>query len=160
MSISYRRSEAQDTPHIREFWREHWGADFVVAHGAIYRPEDVEGLLAVDEGQWVGLLTYVIRENGCEIVSIDSLRAGHGIGSHLIEDVAAQARRARCQRIFLTTTNDNLHALGFYQKRGFTLSALRAGALAQSRKLKPSIPLIGMDGIPLRDEIELEMMLP
>jgi GNAT superfamily N-acetyltransferase len=159
MSIAYRRSQAEDTAQIREFWREHWGADFVVAHGEVYRPEDVEGLVALDEGQWVGLVTYAMREAGCEIVTIDSLHSGQGIGSHLIEEVAAQARRAGCQRIFLTTTNDNLHALGFYQKRGFVLSALRAGALAQSRKLKPSIPLLGMNGIPLRDEIELEMML-
>jgi len=159
MTIVYRRSGAQDTPLVCEFWREHWGDDFVVAHGEIYRPEDVDGFIAAEEGQWLGLVTYAIRGAGCEIVSIDSLREGRGIGSHLIDEVAAQARRAGCKRIFLTTTNDNLHALGFYQKHGFVLAALRAGELDHARQLKPSIPLIGMHGIPLRDEIEFEMTL-
>jgi hypothetical protein len=52
-----------------------------------------------------------------------------------------------------------MNALRFYQKRGFVLVAVHRNALEQSRKLKPEIPLIGDDEIPLRDEIELEMML-
>jgi hypothetical protein len=59
----------------------------------------------------------------------------------------------------LITTNDNVAALRFYQKRGFTLAALHKNALEQSRRLKPQIPLLGLDGIPLRDEIELEIFL-
>jgi len=46
-----------------------------------------------------------------------------------------------------------------YQQRGFVLAAIHRNALEQSRKLKPEIPLVGSDGISLRDEIELEMML-
>ncbi len=160
MSLLYRRSTPEDRLQIRSFWTEHWGDGFVVAHGDMFRPEDVEGFVALDQGQWVGLVTYALRGEGLEIVSLDSLREGCGIGSRLIEEVAAEARRAGCERIFLTTTNDNLHALGFYQKRGFVLSDLRLGALEQSRKVKPGIPLIGANGIPLRDEIELEMKLP
>jgi len=52
-----------------------------------------------------------------------------------------------------------LNALGFYQKRGFELVAVHRGAVNESRKIKPSIPLVGMNGIPLRDEIELEIKL-
>ncbi|MGW8250920.1 MAG: GNAT family N-acetyltransferase, partial [Anaerolineales bacterium] len=59
----------------------------------------------------------------------------------------------------LITTNDNLPALRFYQKRGFHLVALYPNALAESRRLKPEIPFKGLDGIPLRDEIELEMLI-
>jgi len=59
----------------------------------------------------------------------------------------------------LERTNDNTHALRFYQKQGFHLHALRVNALAESRKLKPEIPEVGNDGIPLRDEIELSMWL-
>jgi len=46
-----------------------------------------------------------------------------------------------------------------YQQRGFVLAAIHRNALEQSRKLKLEIPVVGSDGIPLRDEIELEMML-
>src|SRR5512140_1731553 len=157
MSVAYRRSGPEDTPQVRAFWREHWGDDFVGVHGHVHRAEDVQGCIAREEGEWVGLVTCVIEEGGCEIVSLDSLREDRGIGSHLIDEVAAVAARAGCKRIFLTTTNDNLRALGFYQKRGFRLAALRAGAVDESRQRKAAIPLIGLNDIPLRDEIELEM---
>jgi GNAT superfamily N-acetyltransferase len=160
MNVVYRRSTPDDRPQVRGFWKEHWGDDRIVVHGDVFRAEDVEGCIALDKGQWVGLVTYAVRGDGCEIVSLDSLREGCGIGSRLLEQAAAAAHRAGCKRLFLTTTNDNLHALGFYQKRGFALAALRPGAVDGSRKVKPAIPLIGMHGIPLRDEIELEMKLP
>jgi ribosomal protein S18 acetylase RimI-like enzyme len=64
--------------------------------------------------------------------------------------------QAGCRRVWLITTNDNLEALGFYQKRGFVLAALHRNAMAETRRFKPNIPLIGMGGIPLRDELELE----
>jgi len=70
-----------------------------------------------------------------------------------------EARKRDCWRVFLITTNDNLHALGFYQKRGFELVGIHRGAVNESRKIKPGIPLIGMNNIPLRDEIELEIVL-
>jgi ribosomal protein S18 acetylase RimI-like enzyme len=59
----------------------------------------------------------------------------------------------------LITTNDNTHALRFYQRRGFVLSALHRGAIRRSRQLKPEIPLAGFGGIPIRDELELQMSL-
>jgi hypothetical protein len=66
---------------------------------------------------------------------------------------------AECERIWLVTTNDNLDALRFYQRRGFVLSALRAGAVADSRqRLKPQIASVGDFGIPLRDELELRLL--
>jgi GNAT superfamily N-acetyltransferase len=106
----------------------------------------------------VGLVTYVIAEASCEIVSLDSLHPSSGIGTALIEAVKAKARQSGCNRIWLITTNDNLNALRFYQKRGFVLVAINRNAIEFTRKLKP-VPLIGADGIPIRDEIELEMIL-
>ncbi len=159
MTVAYRRGALQDSSLIRDFWREHWGDGFVVAHGEIFHPEGLESIIALDGNQWVELVTYKVLDGECEIVSLDSLREGEGIGTSLIERVAQEARGAGCIRVFLITTNDNLEALGFYQKRGFELVRVHRGALDRSRKIKPSIPLIGLHGIPLRDEIELEMTL-
>jgi ribosomal protein S18 acetylase RimI-like enzyme len=77
----------------------------------------------------------------------------------LLNKAIEEARERDCGRIFLVTTNDNLNALGFYQKRGFELVTIYRSAVNASRKIKPSIPWIGMNNIPLRDEIELEMTL-
>ena len=111
------------------------------------------------DGEPVGLVTHQIANGECEIMSLNSLVEGKGVGSALIDAVRNEAVGHRCRRIRLITTNDNTHALRFYQRRGFRLAAVYLNALEQSRRLKPEIPLTGMDGIPLRDEIELELIL-
>ena len=156
--FTLRRLTQDDLPRLRRFWIEHWCGEEVISRGNVYRPEQVEGFV-VEDGEWIGLLTLFTRDGECEVTSLDSLRAGQGIGSRLIDKAIDEARARNCRRLFLITTNDNLNALGFYQKRGFEMVAVRRGALNESRKIKTSIPLIGMNGIPLRDEIELEMNL-
>ena len=159
MAFDLRRLTQSDLPRLRQFWRENWGDEFVVAHGVIYRPDTLDGFVALDGEEWIGEVTYYFSGSDCEIVSLDSVRERQGVGTMLINKAIEEARAKGCQRIFLITTNDNLHALGFYQKRGFELVAVHRGAVNESRKIKPSIPLVGNNGIPLRDEIELEMSL-
>ena len=136
---------------------EHWGDEIVVAHGAIYRPAELPGFIADRDGEIVGLATYHIANEACEIVTLDSLQEGLGIGAALIEAVHDVAVRSGCRRLWLITTNDNTRALRFYQKRGFRLVAVRPGAIDAARRIKPGIPQIGNDGIPIRDELELEI---
>jgi GNAT superfamily N-acetyltransferase len=138
---------------------ERWGADIVIARGTVYRPATLPGWVAWKSGERVGLLTYQLSGDACEIVTMDSLRPGIGVGTALIEAVQRVARDAACLRLWVTTTNDNLEALRFYQNRGFRLVAVHSNALEISRRIKPEIPSIGRHGIPLRDEIELEMPL-
>ena len=157
--MDIRRLTHNDLPRLRQFWVEHWGADFMVTRGKIYRPEQLNGFVAETDDAWSGLVTFVIEDHEMEVTSLDSLREGNGLGTTLINKVIEEARTKECQRLFLITTNDNLNALGFYQRRGFELSKLYRGAINESRKLKPSISLIGENNIPLRDEIELEMIL-
>jgi ribosomal protein S18 acetylase RimI-like enzyme len=159
MAFAIRRLTPIDLPRLRQFWVEHWGADFMVAHGRIYRPEQLSGFVVEADDEWISLVTFIIIDNECEITSLDSLREGKGIGTVLVNKVVGEARANNCRRIFLVTTNDNLNALGFYQKRGFELSKLHRGAVNESRRIKPNIPLVGENNIPLRDEIELEMSL-
>jgi GNAT superfamily N-acetyltransferase len=92
-------------------------------------------------------------------VTLNSLKGNRGVGTTLIEAVKAEAQNNNCQRVWLVTSNDNTDALRFYQKRGFVLVALHLGAVAQARAIKPEIPLIGNNGIAIRDEIELETRL-
>lgn len=157
MSLTIHPLSEADRSRVRVFMIEHWGDEFVVAHGVIYRPAGLPGFGAWVDGEAVGLITYHLDGDSCEIVTLNSLREGRGIGAALITAVHKVARRAGCRRLWLITTNDNLRGLGFYQKRGFRLMALRPGAVAEARKLKPTIPLTGNDGIPLRDELELEL---
>ncbi|MCI0446012.1 GNAT family N-acetyltransferase [bacterium] len=148
-----------DREWVAKFITERWGAEIVVGHGSVYRPAKLPGFVAIQEDKKVGLVTYCIAGESCEIVTIDSMQPSSGIGTALIEAVKNLARESKCKRLWLITTNDNLKALRFYQKRGFVLVAVHRNALEISRQLKPEIPLIGADGIPLRNEIELEMTL-
>lgn len=157
--MDIRRLLPEDTPRLRQFWKEQWSGDFIVTHGSIHQPEDVDGFVVEDGELWAGLITYKLVNDECEVISLDGLREGEGIGTMLLRKVIEEARIRKCKRVFLITTNDNLYALGFYQRRDFELVAIRRGAVNETRKIKPAIPIIGQNHIPLRDEIELEMTL-
>jgi N-acetylglutamate synthase-like GNAT family acetyltransferase len=155
-----RCTNEKDQEWIRKFTCEWWGDDFAVAHGVIYHPDQLPGFAAEDrDGNVFGLATYLLNPPSCELVTINADKQGQGIGTALLSAVTAAAKQAGCTRLWLITTNDSVDALAFYQKRGLHLVAVHRNALDLSRKLKPSIPLIASNGIPLRDEIELEMTL-
>ncbi len=151
------------TPADRDWVRrkiiETWGAETIVVHQTVYRPTELPGFAAQSGDEIVGLLTYHLKGKACEIVTLDAWRAGQGVGTALIEAVRQAAGREKCRRLWLVTTNDNLPALHFYQKRGFVIAAVHLNAIEKDRRLKLEIPLTGMDGIPIRDELELELDL-
>lgn len=157
--IVMREIQASDRVWLAQFASEHWGAPFVISRGVRYELSQLPGFIAEDQGEYAGVVTYHCEGHACEVVSLDSLQPGQGIGTCLLDAVKNTALQAGWTRLWLITTNDNLRALRFYQKRGFVLVAIHRNALEQSRKLKPQIPLVGEHGIPLRDEIELEMPL-
>ena len=156
MIVSIHAANDADRPWMLEIIRG-WGADFVVTRGRKVFAAELPAFVAVDgDGEKIGLLTYEIIGDQCEVVTLDAFKQFSGIGTALMNRVIETARAAGCRRVWLITTNDNLDAIRFYQKRGFTIAAVHVNAIAHSRTLKPSIPLIGNYGIPIRDEVELE----
>jgi GNAT superfamily N-acetyltransferase len=131
---------------------KHWGLSLVISRGRVLDVTLLPGFVAIVENQCVGLATYRFEADACELVTLNSECEGIGIGSALVTAVKEVAVAAGCHRLWLITTNDNLPALGFYQKRGFRMTAVYPDALDISRQRKPQIPFIGLDGIPLRDE--------
>ncbi|WP_164669510.1 GNAT family N-acetyltransferase [Virgibacillus doumboii] len=141
---------------IIEFFKLHWGSPEMVISSGIYDCSTLDGFAVLNEEDKItGLITYIIENNECEIISLDSIEEGKGIGSLLVREVENLAVKKNCKLVKLVTTNDNLLALKFYQKRGFILSKIIKNAVEKARKLKPEIPLTGNDGIPIIDEIEL-----
>jgi ribosomal protein S18 acetylase RimI-like enzyme len=138
---------------------EHWGSVMIVTRGKIHDTSALPGFVALQDAEPVGLATYTIEADQCEMVSLDSLVEGMGIGTALTQAVRHAAAAAGCKRLWLITTNDNLAAVRFYQRRGFHLVAVHRNALEETRRLKPTLPATGIDDIPLRDEIELELLL-
>lgn len=156
--VTIRPLDGTDRAWLPQFFIEYWGSDGVVSQGVVHNARDLQhGFVAMRGDERVGLVTYEITGDSCEIVSLNSVHQSIGIGTLLIEAVKNVAIEAQSKRIWLTTSNDNMNGLRFYQKRGFALVAIYRNAVTEARKLKPEIPLIGDYGIPLRDEIELEM---
>ncbi len=164
--------ERADREWVAHFLDERWGTTTIVSRGKMRYGHLLEGLIAErqDEAatdsednerspERIGLLTIEYDARECEILTLDSLVESMGIGSALLNALEERAREAGLQRLWLVTTNDNLAALKFWQKRGYELVAVHRNAIAAARRIKPQIPITGLNGIPIRDEIELEKRL-
>jgi len=138
---------------------EHWGAAAGAVRGALFYPHELPGFVAEENETVVGVATYrQLDPSTCELATLNSLQSGIGIGGALVRAVVDAAKMLGCTRLLVVTTNDNLHALGFYQRQGFVLHEVRIGAVNTARRtLKATIPLVADNGIPIRDEIELAL---
>jgi N-acetylglutamate synthase-like GNAT family acetyltransferase len=158
--IAVRQATGADHAHIVDLLARSWGSTTVIAHGVTYDAATLPALVAERRGRLAGLLTYAIEGDAFEVVSIDAVVRSAGAGTVLLEAAAGLAERAGLRRLWLVTTNDNLDALRFYQRRGMRLVRVSPGAVDESRKVKPGIPLVGDFGIAIHDELTLEMRLP
>jgi ribosomal protein S18 acetylase RimI-like enzyme len=160
VDVVVRELRGDEEAWLRGTLRERWGEELIVGRGHVWRPEELSGLVAVNaSGERAGLATYAVSGEVAELVTLDALQTGVGVGSRLLDAVAAAARGAGARRLIVMSTNDNLRALRLYQRAGFRLTELRPGAVDESRIVKPSIPVVGHDGIPIRDELDLMLDL-
>lgn len=158
MSFYIKEIEDSDRPGIKAIIQREWGIP-VVVRGNVYYPQNLPGFTAMEGEEIAGLITCNIRDGQCEIVTLNSFKPNRGIGTGLVRAVQKKAVAAGCKRYWLITTNDNVDAIRFYQMKGFRLAAVHIGAIEESRRVKPEIPDTGYYGIPIRDEVELEMIL-
>ena len=157
--LEVRALTPEDRPWLEPLLTSSWGSTRVVSRGRLHDVLALPGFAAMLGGEPVGAATYEVVGDECELVTIDSVVDGSGVGSALLDAVTRVASDAGCRRLWLITTNDNTSALRFYQRRGLTLVALYPRAVEESRRLKPELPELGADGIPIRDELELELLL-
>jgi ribosomal protein S18 acetylase RimI-like enzyme len=148
-----------DQTLISDFMIRSWGSPYSVSRGKMHDVVNLPGFICKQNGKIAGLVTYHIENNECEIVTLDSIIENKGLGSRLVEKVIQTAKENQCDRVWLITTNDNCHAIRYYQKRGFDWVGFYRDAMDESRKLKPEIPNLGEDGIPIRHEIEFQYKL-
>jgi GNAT superfamily N-acetyltransferase len=161
--MNLREGQADDRPAVAAFLAQR-GATRVARRNQLVDPLEHPALLAEDQrgGRLLGVLTYVVDRDRaqCEVLTLHAVQQWRGVGTALLQLVEQVAAQQGCGRLWLVTTNDNVDALRFYQRRGFRLAALRRGAVDDGRaRLKPEIPTVGDYGIPLRDELELDKPL-
>lgn len=155
--FSVRPAGCADRKAVTELLVSRWGATEMIVHGERIDAATLPALIAVDSGgSLLGAVTFAEREDGYEVVSLDAVDPGNGVGTALLESVFARARAETGARVWLVTTNDNIDAIRFYQRRGMRLVGVEVGAVDRARALKPQIPLVGDHGIEIHDELEFQ----
>ena len=157
--MEYLPIDDSNRQQINSFISEHWATTEMIIRGTVIDMTKMQGIVTYNHNEIFGLVTYYIKDFVCEITSLDSLSEHKGIGTELVNRVVAAARMSHCKKVIAVTTNDNINAIRFYQKRDFDMARFYHNALEVSRKMKPEIPLIGDNNIPLRHEIEFEFQL-
>ena len=157
--MEIRPIDPADRSRIDEFIISRWYTMKMVVRGESVDLGSADGFYACDGDGITGLITFRISGDEMEILSLDSVRENRGTGTALLDAAIAKAKESGAGKAVLITTNDNLAALRFYQKRGFDMVRIYRNAVDRARRIKPEIPLTGMDGIPLKHEIELEKTL-
>ena len=154
--------DEQNNNDVTDFLKHHWGSNSMVTRGKFTDASKISRVLIKDDKRTIiGLITFLIdkNDNSCELISVDAVKQGKGIGTKLINLVEKIAKENKVKKVWLISTNDNYEAAIFYIKKGYRLIKVHKDALDVSRKLKPQIPLIGKYGIPLQDEWEFEKIL-
>src|SRR5262249_45421328 len=100
---------------VRRLLKQNWGSIQMVTRGRLLDVSALPGFIAWREERPIGLITYEIVQDACEVAVLQSLEEGIGVGSALIAAVKEAAQQAGCRRLWLITTNDNTPALRFYQ---------------------------------------------
>lgn len=155
-----REATAADSEWIANLIRERWHSPFVVTKGRKHDTRRLPGIVACEDSIPVGLLLYSADKSAIEIVTLDALIPRKGIGRLLLDAISKYAARHGIRRLWLITTNDNTAAISFYTACGFRLVAVHPGGVARAREIKPEIPIEGIGGVPIRDELEFENNLP
>lgn len=148
-----------DRARLVDLWHRNHADTVLVTRGRLHDAMALDGWVAEEDGALRGALTYVFENGELEIITLDSLEDNRGSGTALLNAAVEKARALAARRAWLITSNDNIRAIRFYQKRGWNMVAVHRDAITEARRLKPVIPLVGDHDIPLRHEIEFEFRL-
>lgn len=158
-AIEIRPKSEADQQFVQAELVRHWCSTTIWSVDRRYEADQLPAFIAWLDGERVGHITLGFDPGECEVVTLSATVEGRGIATSLLSAAAKAAREHGAKRLRLTTTNDNLRALALYQKRGWKLIALHKGMIDRYRQRVPAIPRIGLNGIPLHDELELELTL-
>jgi len=160
--LDLRRARPNDAPALQALCLRFFHHTDLITYGRIYEIGDCSNLVAERDGQLVGLLSYTHQDDVCLVVAfaVAGGEQGRGVGARLQGWLEGECRGRGVEKMILSTTNDNLPALYFYQRHGFRISEVLPDAVRQAlREILGVEEPDGFGGIPVRDEIRLEKYL-
>jgi GNAT superfamily N-acetyltransferase len=158
-SIAVRDLAPGDQNWAMELIALHFASACMVSRGTLHDTRGLPALVAERDCLRVGLLVYAVAGMDCEAVALVATQAREGIGRRLVGTLIHRAGQRGWHRLWSVTTNDNLPAIAFYHAVGWRLVGVHQGAVNLARQLKPQIPLMGMNGVRIEDELEFELRL-
>jgi ribosomal protein S18 acetylase RimI-like enzyme len=158
-TLSVHALQPQDREWVSLTHATVWGSVMVARKGELLDASTFPGFVAVRDGDRVGLALFCARGAEYEVLSVWAAIRGVGVGRALMQRCFEDARARGCRRVWLTTTNNNVRAIAFYQRLGMNLCAFYRDGVAADRSLKPSIPLRDEFGVGIDHELEFELLL-
>jgi GNAT superfamily N-acetyltransferase len=156
--VLVREATENDRAAVQALIERDFGRTRIVAFDEVIDVAGLPALVSVMHGELSGALVYRLLNDALHVVALatDPGWQRSGVGGHLIAEAELLARRLNLPRVVVATTNDNLPALYFYQRRGYRLTALVPNSvLAHTGQV-----CAGFAGIPVQDEVRLEKTLP
>ena len=155
--VLVREATDADRSAARELFRRDFGRTQIVAFGEVIDIDAMPALVAVMNTEPSGALAYRLLGDALHIVALatDPMWQRSGVGAYLLAEAELLARRLNLMRLVVATTNDNLPALYFYQRRGYRLTELVPNSVVAHTHQE----IAGFAGILVRDEVRLEKRL-
>lgn len=152
-----RVSSEREKAKIRGLVKRFWGEEEQLSFDKKLNVTDLPAFVAQTDEGIVGFASFAETDDAIIVVALAILPQyqNTGMGKSLISKIETEARKLRKKRLLVSTSNDNLPALSFYQALGFQIYEAKPDVIAE--KHGGLIPGIG--GIPLRDELRLRKIL-
>ncbi|MCL6518499.1 MAG: GNAT family N-acetyltransferase [Armatimonadetes bacterium] len=155
-SLSVREATPEDYSRIKQLAEYFKGKTKVSSLDKEYDLLSLPAYVADSNGNIAGVLSYAIEPEVLVIVMLDVLPGyqGLGAGSMLIERLIEKASSEKKKEVLVSTPNDDLPTIYFYQKNGFQIYDVKPNFIAKDNEVQ-----VGFAGIPRRDEIRLRRQL-
>jgi GNAT superfamily N-acetyltransferase len=152
--VLVREATDADRSAARALFHRDFGRTKIVAFGEVMDIDQMPALVAIMRDEPSGALAYRLLGDALHVVALatDPMWQRSGVGGYLVAEAELLARRLNLRRLVVCTTNDNLPALYFYQRRGYRLIELVPDSIIKHTRQAHA----GFAGVPVRDEIRLE----
>jgi ribosomal protein S18 acetylase RimI-like enzyme len=156
IKFDYVAFDALNRHQVKQLFTENWNTDSVYSNGTNHKLDNLNGFIAMQDDEIVGILTYMVANQKLEVISVDSFMENYGVGSTLLSLAVEQARQQSCDKVWLTTTNDNIPAIRLYEKQQFARTRTHLYSVSKARETQPELPKFGYHGIPILHELVYE----
>ena len=150
-------TSGEERSKIRRFVKRFWGEEEQLTFDREFVVAELPAYVARVHNSTVAFVSIAEMDDAVMVVALGVLPRyqGSGVGSSLVEKVEVEARRLGKRRLLVSTSNDDLPALVFYQSHGFQIYEVQPNVVS----VKHGEGSRGICGLPVRDELRLQKIL-